>query len=156
MQKYLFSTILFIAFSSNASADFEFANIKKFPRFEHFQTMDQFENYITEYENRCMNAVKGKEQAQCFIRAKVWKKELMTYFKKLGHQLKYKEQVALRESQQAWQQSREQAITFNHMLAQKHAYPYLTEMQKQAEIDANMFRTRALILKDWCEQKKLK
>lgn len=152
VKKSLLSIAILILSTNVMANNFHFVHIKQFPRLESFKSIDEFDTYITNYENTCLKATTGKESNKCFIHGKIWLKELKTYYKKLGHQLKYKEQVALRETQKSWQAMYEQSVKFNRLLSLKFSHPYSIEYKNKAKIEANMIRARALVLKNWLEQ----
>lgn len=142
------------------SSDFQHKEITEFARLEDFDSTDDFQAYIDDYVQLCLDRTGGNSSSiPCFVGYKLWDRELNHYYQKLRALVSSEERASLLDSQRLWIQDRDRTITLNSALLDwryenvNGTMYYAMRAGDAAGAIAPMVKQRALLLQYWVDLK---
>ncbi|MCL1143238.1 lysozyme inhibitor LprI family protein [Shewanella gaetbuli] len=153
----LLALLLVVPFTTYAQS-FEEKSIDEFLTLKDFSSVGEFEEYIGDYVQNCLDHSYGGSLAvRCFINYEIWDRELNFYYQLLYRNLSDDGKSTLKNSQISWLKTRDNSIAFNRLLLNgryedKIGTMYIAMRAGDAsEAISPIIKQRALLLKSWLE-----
>ena len=138
-------------------SEFRPKEVKDLNKLEDFNTIEEFENYVNDYVQGCLDTGGGGTAAiQCLVAVKLWDRELNIIYKKLYKSLDEIGMRKLKKSQKAWLLNRDLSVEFTADLLYKE-YPiagtmyYLLSAAAADRLIAPIVKNRVMTLRKWFE-----
>ncbi|MEZ9133324.1 lysozyme inhibitor LprI family protein [Vibrio breoganii] len=148
-------TLLFVPLYLSAEQFIE-KPIGDFSMLSEFSSVNQFENYIEEYVQSCLDeSLGGSLTVRCFVNYEIWDRELNYYYQQLYKTLDDDGKELLKDSQRSWLKVRDKSTNFNNYLLDRRYSGKQGSMYTAFKAsDTNNFlstmvKHRALLLKEW-------